>query len=226
MSDTYTAIALATTEIDPHQSELCGFTLMATAPDGTIIARLDVPIQTSKPIPAEATAIHGITNAISASGMTPAQAADLLANKLTGMHSPLIAFNAPWVFAHINALMERTGTSMPPILTPVIDPLVLDKKNIAHSTTGRRQLKSLAPLWGIPAPNGATWQNAYASAMLAHRIISTIPQFRDTHIKTLSMLCQGWYYEFEEEFRDYLRSRGKEPQDTVMPWPDMALPTL
>lgn len=226
MNKTYTAIALATTEIDAATSELCGFTLMATTPDGTIIARLDVPIQTSKPIPAEATAIHGITDAIAASGMAPEQAADLLANKLTGMHSPLIAFNAPWVFEHINAFMERTGTSMPPMQTPVIDPLILDKKNAGRATSGRRQLKNLAPAWGIPAPNGSTWQNAYASCMLAHRLIDSIPQFRDTQIKTLSTLCQGWYYEFEEEFRTYLRSRGKEPHESVAPWPDMALPAL
>lgn len=215
-----TTIALATTGIDPASSELCGFAIATTTSDGTISARRYSPVRTKHPIPADAARIHGVTDAVGRWGLTPAEAAAEIRSVLASATTPLVAYNAPWTIATLAGHLNRHGLALPEISAPLLDPFVLDKKNQARAAAGNRTLAAVRQRWNLAALNyGPATVNALGAAELTHTLVTTIPQFRTLDPTALSERCQTWYYEAEEDFRDYLRSVGKTPQREITPWP-------
>lgn len=223
-----TSIALATDGTDPASANLLGHAIVTTTgtPQGGIMQTLvDQQItQTPAPIPAEATAIHGITNQAAALGTTPEDALLSIAGHLNQTQHPVVAFNAPWLFAVLDSMCDRYGFNpiRPGIL---IDPLVLDKANTSHIRSGGRRLPAVCSRYNVDEPmSGTQSANAHAAGELASTILTTIPKFRRMNPVQLSTACQSWYIEAETEFRTYLRSQGTEPNTEMTPWPSLDLP--
>lgn len=215
-----TTVAVATTGTDPATSALCGYALTTTTSDGTIHGHHHTPVRATEPIPAEASAIHGIDAAAARWGATGADAAADLYRHLTDPRAVLVAFNAPWVLATINAHMARHDHAAITVTAPLIDPLVLDKANQSRAASGNRTLPAIRRRWNLadlaygPAPT-----NALGAAELAHTLIAAVPRFRDQTPDALSAQCGSWYYETEEDYRGFLRSVGKEPTGDILTWP-------
>lgn len=138
-------------------------------------------------IPAEATAIHGITNEKAATGEPAAEAIDCIAANiaLNLRHGiPLVGMNASFDLSMLEAecaryeiptVTERLGRP----IGPVIDPFVLDK-HLYRFRKGKRTLTVLADAYGCPIPEGAA-HGAVADALAAARVVWRIGQVGASH---------------------------------------------
>lgn len=215
-----TILTLAATGIKPADSELCGYALMLLAPNGTVTATRDHLVRTTAPIPTSASNIHGLTTQLVNSNsplpegvrrFTAAQAASHLVHTLTHAQNPIVVFNAPWVFDTITALCQRAGVPFDPttITTPIIDPLVLDKRNISTAASGGRTLSALCDKRGLPKPDGRMLSNAYSTGHLALDYINRTPMFRSLSPAELGESIAQWFWESELEYEEYVLSRGR-----------------
>ncbi|MFF7837612.1 exonuclease domain-containing protein [Streptomyces ossamyceticus] len=126
------------------------------------------------PIPPEATAVHGITDAmVQADGRAPKEALDEIATYLAhaiGQGMPVIAFNQSfdWSILHhdlirngLPTMAERVG----PGPLPLIDPHVIDKEYYRGVRgSGMRKLKPTADRYGVALND---WHTADADALAA-----------------------------------------------------------
>lgn len=215
-----TILTTATTGIKPADSELCGYTLMLLAPNGAVTATREHLVRTTSPIPTSASNIHGLTTKLVNSNtplpegvrrVSAEQAASHLVHTLTHAQNPIVLFNAPWVFDTITALCHRTGTYFDPttITTPIIDPLVLDKRNISTAASGGRTLSALCHKRGLPKPDGRMISNAYSTGNLAIDYIRRTPMFRSLSPAELGKDIAQWFWESELEYEEYVLSRGR-----------------
>ncbi|GAA1714791.1 exonuclease domain-containing protein [Isoptericola hypogeus] len=108
-------------------------------------------------IPAEAAAIHGITTAHARDrGQAPATGLDRIADTLA-VHLrrgvPLVAYNATFDLSLLDVELSRHGLPTLPErlgrpVTPVLDPLVLDRW-LDGGREGKRRLGDLCTLYGV-----------------------------------------------------------------------------
>ncbi|MFD8805623.1 exonuclease domain-containing protein [Streptomyces sp. NPDC059597] len=136
------------------------------------------------PIPAEASEVHGITDAmVQADGQDPKTALDEIAVNLAraitwGM--PVIAFNHSfdWSILHYDLLRNGLPTveerlSHTPTM-PLLDPHVIDKKvDRFVKGTGQRKLKPTCERYGVELTD---WHTAEADALAA--LLITEAQFK------------------------------------------------
>ncbi|WP_166845775.1 exonuclease domain-containing protein [Isoptericola sp. BMS4] len=108
-------------------------------------------------IPAEATAIHGVSTARARSGgCAPATALDEIAGLLAAHQRagvPLVAYNATFDLSLLDAELARHGLPTLPErlgrpVFPVLDPLVLDRW-LDGDREGKRRLCDLCALYGV-----------------------------------------------------------------------------
>lgn len=134
------------------------------------------------PIPAGATAIHGVTDDMAAKGRPPAEVIDVLAGEIClsmNRGVPLVLANAPYDLSLINAECVRYDL---PTLTErlpldkwlVIDVQVIDK-HCWKFRTGSRKLVDLAKTYAIDLAE-ADAHGAEADALTAARIAWRIGQ--------------------------------------------------
>lgn len=108
-------------------------------------------------IPAEASAVHGITTDVARThGHPPAQALAQIAGRIVAALAagvPLVAFNAPFDLAILHAELRRHG--LPGLadrlgapVRPVLDPLVLDRA-LEPDRPGPRRLGDLCEAYGV-----------------------------------------------------------------------------
>lgn len=126
------------------------------------------------PIPAEATEVHGITDAQAATGARPADALDDIADHLAkaiayGM--PVVAFNLSFDWTILARDLERhrlptMGERLPEGTVPaLVDPIVIDKQFDKYvKGSGQRKLKPTAERYGVEV---ADWHTAEADALAA-----------------------------------------------------------
>jgi DNA polymerase-3 subunit epsilon len=133
------------------------------------------------PIPAEATAVHGVTTEQAcANGRPAAQVADEIADVLASALStgiPVVAMNGRYDFTVLDrelrryglrTLWERLGGETPP--GPVIDPFILDKQ-ADKFRRGSRKLEALAVHYGVTL---AAAHTADADALAAVQVAVAI----------------------------------------------------
>lgn len=145
------------------------------------------------PIPAGATAIHGITDEVAATGKPPAEVLDVLAGEIAlAMHRgiPVVCANAPYDLSLIEAECRRHQL---PTLTerlPVKDWLVIDVQVLdKHAWTyrrGSRKLTELAKTYAIDLAESDA-HGAEADALTAARIAWRIGQAGNE--KVARILC-------------------------------------
>lgn len=126
------------------------------------------------PIPEEASAIHGITDAmVQADGMDPKVALEEIAAKLAaGLNygMPIVAFNLSFDWTVLDRDLRRNGLAtmderLDSPLPPLVDSHVLDKQVIRfRKGTGMRKLKPTAEVYGVVLED---WHTAEADALAA-----------------------------------------------------------
>ena len=167
------------------------------------------------PIPAEATAVHGVTTEQArANGRPAAQVADEIADVLASALStgiPVVAMNGRYDFTvldrelrryELRTLWERLGSENPP--GPVIDPYILDKQADKYRS-GSRKLEALAVHYGVTLAAAHTADaDALAAVQVAVAIGEKFPQL-DVHPEQLHVWQIRWAAEQAASFQEYLR---------------------
>lgn len=184
-------------------------------------------------IPAEASAIHGVTTAYAREhGMRAEVGVELICEELAAALSeglPLVVFNAPYDFTVLDrecrrydlpTLSARLGDSGydDDVIQPVLDPLVLDK-HCDRFRKGTRRLENVCQHYGVRlhGAHDCGW-DALAAARLVTAIGDAYPEIADAPLGEVHHLQAAARAEQAASLQDYLRR--KDPDAVVDPhWP-------
>lgn len=211
---------------------LVGFDLETTGPDPETARIVTACVVVTEPyaepkawswlvnpgieIPAEATAVHGITNEQAASGQDAAVAIDRIMLTLVGFSdSPVVAFNAAFDFTVLDREARRHGLD-PYVPAMVVDPFVLDKQGDRYRR-GSRKLVDVAAHYGVPLDDAHTAEaDALAAVAVARRI--GVQHQPPADARALHAGQIAWRREQCESLQDYFRR--KDPAAVVNgDWP-------
>lgn len=216
-----------------HEGALAGFDLETTGADpatarivtAAVVIRgggrensWDCLVDPGIEIPAEATAVHGITTEKArAHGIEPKRAAGEIATRLAAAMLdgiPVVIYNAPYDLTLLDRETQRHG------LEPfgdayvaaggaVIDPLVLDK-HLDPYRRGKRTLTAACAHYRVSL-DGAhdAGFDAIAAMRVAWRIAVTHPAVASMSVAELHELQVKAKVEQAASFEDYLRRQGK-----------------
>jgi DNA polymerase III subunit epsilon len=128
---TLVVVDTETTGFDPTQGHELVEVARVTIENGAMNGEWSSLIRPSRPIPPDASAVHGITDAMTAS----APAASEVAKRLRAdcANHPLVFHNAPFDLPFLRVLLRGAGA--PPFDAPVIDTLGLARGRRAHDGT-------------------------------------------------------------------------------------------
>ncbi|RAY11571.1 3'-5' exonuclease [Actinomadura craniellae] len=217
---------------------LCGFDTETTGADrdtarivtatlvfvgaGKPTETIDFLIDPGVEIPAEATAIHGITTEQArAGGRKPAEAIREIARRLATAWSdriPVIGYNVSYDFTVLDRELRRhCGTALT-ISGPVVDPHVIDRA-LDHRR-GRRTLEETCRHYKV-RHGGAhdAAEDALAAARLAWRLARKYPaEVGDADLAKLYRDQIGWSRQWADKLTSYWRSQGQnKPADGSWP---------
>jgi len=185
------------------------------------------------PIPAGASAVHGITTERArAEGRPPREAVEeivaLLAQQLL-QGVPVVAFNARFDLTcldrearrnDIEPLVDRVGG---PDAMLVIDPYVLDKQ-VDRFRKGKRTLGAVCAHYNVPLDEAhASHADALAAARVAWRLGQAFEELRALDLPTLHREQIAWAAEQAASFEDWLRRQGRDERIEAA-WPIVPLP--
>ncbi|WP_328493260.1 3'-5' exonuclease [Streptomyces sp. NBC_00414] len=185
-------------------------------------------------IPADAVAVHGISNERAAAEGSPAdRVADAIASVLVAYWQagvPVVAYNAAFDLTLLSAelrryglpsLRERLGGAEP---GPVIDPYTIDR-SVDRYRRGKRNLEAVCAEYGVPLDSA---HDASADALAAGRLATAIavrhPKVAALGPAELHRRQIEWYAEWAADFQSFLRRKGDAEAvvDGVWPVRDLA----
>ena len=140
------AVDTETTGFDPARGDEIVEVACVPITDGAIggtSAGWSSLVRPARPIPADASRIHGITDAMVAGAPAPAAVAGEL-QRACG-DGPLVFHNAPFDLPFLVALLRAGG--LPPLVNPVVDTLGLAR---GLQSTGENSLGALARRMNLP----------------------------------------------------------------------------
>ncbi|MFV0320077.1 MAG: 3'-5' exonuclease [Microbacterium sp.] len=171
-------------------------------------------------IPEGAAAIHGVTTAYARTHGTPAatvvrEVTDAL-RALFAAGIPVVAYNAPYDFSLLKHEAARHGVAPIEHPSPVIDPLVVDKRSDRYRR-GKRTLSVVAAHYAVPL-DGA--HEASADAIAAGRVAQALAvRYADRLPPTVAELHTrqiGWARAQAESLTEYFVRIGRiDPDDPI-----------
>jgi DNA polymerase-3 subunit epsilon len=171
-------------------------------------------LRAERPIPAEATAVHGITTEhANENGMERRTAIEQITGTLAALfavEAPVVAFNGSFDFTALEREAARVGvpgltTLLGRPIGPVIDPHVIDKQ-VDRFRKGKRTLGATCEHYGIDLGNAhdAT-ADALGAARLAYMIAKRSPEIGDMDLTQLHRAQIGWRRDQSASFQAYKR---------------------
>lgn len=215
---------LETTGLDHRTSRIVTACAALLNPDGSISGNdVEWLANPGIPIPAEATAVHGITDEIAQS--EGEDLASVVAGIIATLGSyfergiPVVAYNAPYDFTILRQHAEDFGISWPENPGPILDPLVLDKK-LVQFRKGKRRLEIVAGYYNVKLDDAhnAT-ADAVAAGHIAQAMASKFPVELDVPLTELHNSQAIWSKEQDESFAKFMRGINPDFQPTFG-WPE------
>ncbi|MEU0279060.1 3'-5' exonuclease [Streptomyces sp. NPDC088147] len=174
-------------------------------------------------IPAQASAVHGISSERAAAEGRPApEVAAEIAGVLGDYWTrgvPVVAYNAPFDLTLLSAELRRHG--LPPLepVGPVIDPYTIDRA-VDRYRRGKRTLEAVCAEYGVVLDAA---HEAGADALAAVRVATAIAE-RHASVAGLTpaLLHErqiGWYAEWAADFQAFLRKKGNADAVIDGVWP-------
>lgn len=169
-------------------------------------------------IPAEATAIHGISTEYARENGKPHD--EVLATTIAQINQAweeglgLVVFNAPYDLSVLYAQDPSfTVTGL------VYDPLLIDRLEDRYRR-GKRTLTALAEHYNVRLDNAHdAGADATAAARVAWRQVQMYPHLAEMSGEELMEYQAVGYYQAQEELKTYLRSRDRDTSDVKTSWP-------
>jgi DNA polymerase III subunit epsilon len=182
-------------------------------------------------IPAEATAIHGITTEVAkATGVQPAGALRVIADTLAATLSagvPVLGMNLVYDLSllHFECLRHGVPTLSERLdgrVAPIVDALVLDRAMDTYRK-GKRKLPSLCAHYKV-RHHGAhdSAYDALATAEVIAAIVVKFPALQEMSLPELHAAQVEWAREQQlglQEYFDQSRRSGEERKVVEMGWP-------
>lgn len=219
---------LETTGTDPREARIVTAAVIEVE-DGRERGRREWLADPGVEIPADAVAVHGISNErASAEGRPADEVADAVADALVGAWQagvPVVAYNANFDLTLLAAelhryglpsLRERLGGQEP---APVVDPYTVDR-HIDRYRRGKRNLEAVCAEYGVTldsAHNASA--DALAAARLARAIADRHPKIAALPPAELHRSQVEWYAEWAADFQAFLRRKGEADAVVEGVWP-------
>jgi DNA polymerase-3 subunit epsilon len=217
---------LETTGTDPRQARVV--TAAVTEVKGGEPVRHRVWLANpGVPIPAETTAIHGVsTERATAEGRPAPEVVAEIADALRGYWAasvPVVVYNAPFDLTLLDEELRRYA--LPPLVGPgglagpVVDPLVIDRA-LDKYRRGKRTLEAACGVYGVTL-DGAhdAGADALAAVRVARAIAARYPQAGQADPAELHEAQRGWYAAWAEDFAAWLRKKGTADSVVDPAWP-------
>ncbi|MET9951973.1 3'-5' exonuclease [Streptomyces sp. NPDC006339] len=219
---------LETTGTDPLEARIVTASIVGVH-GGRVVRQHDWLADPGIRIPAQASAIHGISSErAAAEGRPVREVADEIAATLAAYWEggvPVVAYNASFDLTLLSAELSRHG--LPSLserlggvpIGPVVDPYTIDRA-VDRYRRGKRTLEAVCAEYGVVLDRA---HQAAADALAAVRVAVAIAE-RHASVAALdpAELHErqiGWYREWAEDFQSFLRRKG-EPDAVVDPvWP-------
>jgi DNA polymerase-3 subunit epsilon len=226
-----------------HEDLLVGFDLETTGTDprrarivtaavtevkaGEPVRHRDWLADPGVPIPAETTAIHGVsTERAAAQGRPAPEVVAEIADAVRGYWAagvPVVVYNAPFDLTLLDEELRRYA--LPPLTLPgtrtgpVIDPLVMDRA-LDKFRRGKRTLEAACAVYGVTL-DGAheAGADALAAVRVARALAARYPEAGDRDVWALHDAQRGWYTAWAEDFASWLRKKGSSDADVDTHWP-------
>jgi DNA polymerase-3 subunit epsilon len=181
------------------------------------------------PIPAAATAVHGITTEqAQAEGRPASEALDEIAAALVAgwcAGAPVVAFNACYDLSLLDAELRRHG--LPTVAQrlgrsagPVIDPLVLDRA-LERYRPGKRRLGDLCAVYAVRTPEAlhAAHVDVVATLDLLEHIVERYPYLAALDLPTLQAYQVHAHLTWAESFNAWRDEHGLPGPGAELDWP-------
>lgn len=206
-----------TTGPDPLTARIVTADTVIVGPNGARDARSWL-VNPGVEIPAEATAIHGITNEQARTGLPLSTATVQIANEILlawkrGL--PLIAMNASFDLTVLNQCLcpldrfEQIG--------PVLDPKVIDR-GLDPYRKGKRTLTDLADHYKVRLEGAHTSAgDALAAARIIWAMATNRKEIRNLTLEEMQLWQAAAHAKWAIQFRSYLRENNK-PADVESNW--------
>lgn len=210
--DTLIAFDTETTGVDPETARIvtASVAIIEREGGGSTVATHEWLIDPGIEIPAEATAVHGITTERAREeGTSPASALNDIQAILDDARDaglPVIVYNAPYDLTLLDREIRRHwGDAEAPRPGAVVNPLVLDKA-LDRYRKGKRTLSAVSAHYKVPISDadahGST-ADALCAARVAWKIARLYPQACED-LDALQARQVAWYRDGARSFRDYL----------------------
>ena len=214
---------LETTGIDVETSRIVSAHVGVIDANGTVVEERAWLADPGVEIPAQASAVHGITTERARAEGRPARevVAEIIAalEDLVARGLAITIYNAPYDLSllHHEAVRHAVAPLHEPV--PIIDPLVLDRA-VDKYRKGKRTLEAAAAFYGVDLTDA---HDAGADAVAAGRIAQALAGKYSDQLAIagadLHALQVGWCAEQSASFQDYMR-RTKDPAFTSSgAWP-------
>ncbi|GAA3160598.1 MULTISPECIES: 3'-5' exonuclease [Streptomyces] len=219
---------LETTGTDPREARIVTAAVIEVRA-GEPMGRREWLADPGVPIPADAVAVHGISNERAAAEGRPAdRVADAIADVLTGYWKtgvPVVAYNAAFDLSLLSAELRRYG--LPSLRDrldgaepgPVIDPYTIDR-SVDRYRRGKRNLEAVCAEYGVvlDSAHDAT-ADALAAARLACAIAGRHPKVAALGPAELHRRQIEWYAAWAADFQAFLRRKGDATALVDGTWP-------
>ncbi|WP_327288227.1 exonuclease domain-containing protein [Streptomyces sp. NBC_01198] len=217
---------LETTGTDPRQARIVT-AAVTEVKDGQPVRHRAWLADPGVPIPAETTAIHGVSTARAAAEGRPApEVVAEVADAVRGYWAarvPVVVYNAPFDLTLLDAELRRYA--LPALVAPggrpgpVVDPLVIDRA-LDKYRRGKRTLEAACAVYGVVL-DGAhdAGADALAAVRVARALAARFPEAGEADLWDLHTAQGGWYAAWAEDFSAWLRRRDKAAAPITPDWP-------
>lgn len=225
-----------------YEARLCGFDLETTSPDpcearivqacvvhvgdGAATNSRTWLVNPGVEVPAEATAVHGITTErVRAEGMDAKSAVLMIAGELRAatLHGiPIVIMNAAYDLTVMDRELRRHA--LPLLDVPVVlDPFVLDR-HVAPYRKGKRNLSALCAHYNakIDCAHDAA-ADAIAATRIVWRIARLYPDIAEMSLADLHTAQVRWYAEQAAHLEDHFRKTDARAV-VNREWPQRSFP--
>ncbi|MEW1865277.1 3'-5' exonuclease [Streptomyces sp. NBC_00669] len=216
---------LETTGTDPRQARIVT-AAVTEVKAGEPVRRRSWLADPGVPIPAETTAIHGVsTERATAHGRPAPEVVAEVADALRGYWAarvPVVVYNAPFDLTLLDEELARYA--LPRLASgegtagPVIDPLVIDRA-LDRYRRGKRTLEAACAVYGVVL-DGAheAGADALAAVRVARAVALRFAEAGEADLWDLQERQRLWYAAWAEDFQGWLRR--KDAAAVVDPhWP-------
>ena len=215
---------LETTGVDVDTSRIVSACIAVLDEDGGVVSRWNWLADPGIDIPEGASAVHGITTESAQEHGRPAQLviAEIVQTLRVLFDSgiPVTVYNAPYDLSLLDRECRRHGLEPLGKLSPVIDPLVIDKA-VDRYRKGKRTLEVTSTVYEVALDDAHdAGADAIAAGRVALALLRRYPDELDIPLDDLHGRQEVWHAEQAASFQEYLRSkRGDDSYVADPSWP-------